>query len=173
MSSVEKIKSVQEMMALRPAMQQRGQRLVFTNGCFELLHVGHVRYLQAARALGDALIVGLNSDASVLALKGRARLLVPQAERAELLAALAAVDYVVIFEAPTAENLVATLRPDVYVKGGDYRAGAAPEAGGLKTAPEMAIVQAYGGRVAVLPFSAGHSTTGLIERIRRGETLEI
>ena len=110
-------------------MRARGKLMVFTNGCFELLHVGHIRYLQAARALGDALVVGLNSDESVRAIKGPPRPLVPQAERAELLAALGCVDYVVIFDEPTAEALVGALKPEVYVKGGDYRAASSREQG--------------------------------------------
>src|SRR5438309_2589569 len=98
------------------AARKEGKRIVFANGCFDILHVGHVRYLQAARALGDCLIVGLNSDASARALKGEGHPIVPQAERAELLAALACVDYVLIFEGLTAERVVAALRPEVYVK---------------------------------------------------------
>jgi D-glycero-beta-D-manno-heptose 1-phosphate adenylyltransferase len=171
-----KVKYLGEMVQIAESARGRGQRLVFTNGCFELLHVGHIRYLQAARALGDALVIGLNSDGSVRALKGAPRPLVPEAERAELLAALGCVDYVVIFPELTAENLVGAVRPDIYVKGGDYKAvaGAAlpaeqGQAGGasapLKTAPEMRVVQEYGGEVVVLPYSSGHSTTFLIENI--------
>ena len=155
-------------------MRQARQRLVFTNGCFDLLHVGHIRYLQAARELGDALLLGLNSDSSVRAIKGPSRPLVPQAERAEVLAALQCVDFVVIFDEPTAENLVEALQPDIYVKGGDYKATAAQpvdaaqpggEAPALKIAPEMRVVQQYGGEIVVLPYSSGHSTTFLIENI--------
>jgi D-beta-D-heptose 7-phosphate kinase/D-beta-D-heptose 1-phosphate adenosyltransferase len=167
---LDKVRSVDQARRVVERLHARGKRVVFTNGCFELLHVGHIRYLQAARDLGDALIVGLNSDASVRALKGAPRPLVPQAERAELLAALACVDDVVIFAEPTAETLVEALRPDVYVKGGDYRSigetsdgGAAPAP--RKVAPEMAVVQRYGGQVVVLPYSTGHSTTTLIENI--------
>jgi D-beta-D-heptose 7-phosphate kinase/D-beta-D-heptose 1-phosphate adenosyltransferase len=111
---------LQTLAAIVAARQAAGERAVFTNGCFDLLHLGHVRYLQRARALGDLLIVGLNSDVSTRRIKGPRRPLVPQDERAQLLAALAAVDYVTIFDEPTAEHTVAALRPAVYVKGGDY-----------------------------------------------------
>jgi D-beta-D-heptose 7-phosphate kinase/D-beta-D-heptose 1-phosphate adenosyltransferase len=166
---IEKVKTLDEMLAAAQEMRRRRQRLVFTNGCFELLHVGHIRYLQAARRLGDGLVVGLNSDTSVRTIKGAPRPLVPEQERAELLAALDCVDYVVIFPEPTAENLVGALKPDVYVKGGDYAAfggkqGSAPPPG-LKIAPEMRVVQGYGGAIVVLPYSSGHSTTFLIENI--------
>ena len=167
----DKVKSVDEMILAAAELKKRQARLIFTNGCFELIHVGHIRYLQAARALGDALVVGLNSDVSVRTIKGAPRPLVAEAERAEVLAALACVDYVVIFPEPTAERLVAALRPDVYVKGGDYAAagaeGPTPSAGAgpLKIAPEMRVVQQYGGQVVVIPYSAGHSTTFLIENI--------
>src|SRR5881275_839903 len=117
-----KIVGLEELSERSEQLRAAGKKLVATNGCFDLLHVGHVRYLQAARALGDLLIVGLNSDASVRAYKGPGRPLVPQDERAELLAALRCVDYVVIFDEPTASALVSALQPDIYVKGGDYRA---------------------------------------------------
>src|SRR5947207_11598791 len=142
--------------ALRPqvsALRGRGGRLVLTSGCFDLLHVGHVRYLQAARELGDFLIVGLNSDASTRALKGPERPLVPAAERAEVLAALACVDAIVIFDEPTAETLVAALRPEIYVKGSDYAEAELPEA---------RIVHQYGGEVRLLPAIPGVSTTALV-----------
>jgi rfaE bifunctional protein nucleotidyltransferase chain/domain len=148
-----------------PALQARvaalragGGRLVLTNGCFDLLHVGHVRYLQAARRLGDFLAVGVNADASVRALKGPTRPLVPAAERAEVLAALGCVDAVVIFDAPTAEPLVAALQPEVYVKGQDYTEA---------TLPEAAVVRAYGGAVVLLPTVPGASTTALVARAAR------
>jgi rfaE bifunctional protein nucleotidyltransferase chain/domain len=139
------------------ALRAGGGRLVLTNGCFDLLHVGHVRYLQAARELGELLIVGLNSDASTRALKGPERPLVPAAERAEVLAALACVDAIVIFDEPTAETLVAALRPEIYVKGSDYAEADLPEA---------RIVRRYGGEVRLLPAITGISTTALIARIR-------
>jgi rfaE bifunctional protein nucleotidyltransferase chain/domain len=150
--------------------QAAGDVVVFTNGCFDLLHLGHVRYLQEARALGDVLVVGVNSDASTRRLKGAGRPLVPQDERAEVLAALACVDYVTIFEEPTAVALVETLRPDVYVKGGDYATPAAasqPAAINYARLPEAAPVLAYGGQVRLIPYLPGHSTTALIERVRR------
>ncbi len=133
--------------------------VVFTNGHFDLLHVGHVRYLQAARAMGDALIIGLNSDASTAARKP-GRPIVGQEERAELLAALGCVDVVVIFDDLTAEALVAALRPDIYVKGGDWNRPGGPRP------PEAALVEAYGGRVVYLPYIPDRSTSEIIARIR-------
>ena len=139
-------------------VQAEGRKVVFTNGCFDLLHVGHVRYLQAARALGDFLVVGLNDDASVRRLsKGPGRPLTPQAERAEILAALACVDAVVIFSQDTPLELILTLRPDILVKGGDYT-------------PENIVgrseVLSWGGEVHVIPFVPGKSTSSLINRLR-------
>ena len=139
------------------ALRAHGGRLVLTNGCFDLLHVGHVRFLQAARCLGDFLAVGLNSDASTRGLKGPERPLVPASERAEVLGALACIDAVVLFDAPTAEALVAALRPDVYVKGDDYTEA---------TLPEAHVVRGYGGSVTLLPTLPGVTTTALIARIR-------
>ena len=134
-----------------------GQRIVFTNGCFDILHTGHVRYLKAARSLGDCLAVGLNSDVSVRRLKGPERPVNVEADRAEVLDALFAVDYVTIFDEPTAEDLIARIRPDVYVKGGDYT---------LDSLPEAKIVQQYGGRVAFVDLVPGRSTTKVIEKLR-------
>lgn len=134
-----------------------GGTIVFTNGCFDILHAGHVRYLTAAESMGDFLVIGLNSDASVRRLKGEGRPIVSEADRAEVLDALRAVDIVTIFDEPTAEELVRLVRPDIYVKGGDYS---------LDTLPEAKIVQAAGGRVEFIPFLEGHSTTGVIERIK-------
>ena len=174
-----KVTSLEALLRVVDKMRENGKCIVFTNGCFELLHIGHVGYLQAARSLGDVLVVGLNSDVSVRTIKGLPRPLVPEAERAELLAALECVDFVIVFGEPTAENLVAVLRPDIYVKGGDYKVAESKEqegrtgAGyrpntlpiGQKIAPEMSVVQGYGGKVVVLPYSSGHSTTTLIENI--------
>uniref|UniRef100_UPI000ADE8865 adenylyltransferase/cytidyltransferase family protein n=1 Tax=Thermogemmatispora onikobensis TaxID=732234 RepID=UPI000ADE8865 len=152
-----------QLAALVRQRQESGERAVFTNGCFDLLHLGHVRYLQEARALGDFLIVGLNSDESVRTLKGPGRPLVPQEERAEILAALACVDYVTIFGEPTACDLVALLRPAIYVKGGDYAASpvspsASDSTPDLARLPEARVVQNYGGSVHLIPYLAHHST---------------
>lgn len=145
--------------------QSRGERGVFTNGVFDLLHLGHVRYLQEARSLGDFLVVGLNSDTGAHRLKGPGRPLVPQDERAAILAALTCIDYIVVFDEPTAESLVALLRPAIYVKGADYAgANAQPDTSRL---PEAKVVQSYGGQVRLISYLPGHSTTELIEKIKR------
>lgn len=130
---------------------------MLTNGSFDLLHVGHVRYLEAASRLGDVLVVGINSDASVKGYKGPNRPVVPQSERAEVVAALRCVDFTTIFDEPTAAQLIEALRPDVYVKGGDYGEGG-------KTLPEAELVRAYGGEVHIIPFVEGHSTSELIRK---------
>jgi D-glycero-beta-D-manno-heptose 1-phosphate adenylyltransferase len=145
--------------------QQAGERGVFTNGCFDLLHLGHVRYLQEARALGDFLILGLNSDESVRLLKGPGRPLIPENERAEILAALACIDYVTIFAEPTASPLVEYARPALYVKGGDYAlsGGEAPDSSRL---PEARVVEAYGGSVRLISYLPHHSTSELIAAIK-------
>lgn len=152
------ILALADALAWRQGLRAAGRSLVFTNGHFDLLHVGHVRYLQAARALGDALLVGLNSDASTRARKP-GRPIVPQDERAELVAALACVDVVVIFDDLTANALVEALRPDIYVKGGDWSRPGGPRP------PEAEVVARYGGRVVFLPYVAERSTTALIEKI--------
>ena len=131
----------------------RGRRVVLANGCFDLLHVGHVRYLSAARGLGDALVVGLNSDASVRRLKGPGRPVMAADERAELIGALAAVDLVVVFDDDSAEALIARLRPDVHAKGTDYTE---------ESVPERAAVLAAGGRVAIAGDPKSHATRDLI-----------
>lgn len=136
-----------------------GRTVVFTNGCFDLLHRGHVDYLQRARDLGDALLVGLNGDSSVRQLKGPGRPILPEADRAVVLAALRAVDAVVIFQQPTAEALVAAIQPAVYVKGGDWGAG-------QRTPPEAAVVLSYGGRVQFIPYLPGRSTSEIVAQIR-------
>lgn len=140
-------------------LRQAAQRLVFTNGYFDLLHAGHLRYLQQAKGLGDVLVVAVNADATARTAKDPRRPIIPEDERAELVAGLECVDYVVLFEEETATSLVAALRPAVYVKGGDYaeRGPAAP--------PEASAVQAYGGEVVILPLVPDHSTTATIERI--------
>ena len=138
------------------AQRQKGRRIVLANGVFDLLHVGHVRYLEAARALGDVLVVALNSDASVRRLKGQGRPLMSAAERAELIGALRHVDAVVVFEEDTVDGLVGALRPDVQAKGTDYTEA---------TVPERAAVLAAGGRVAIAGDPKEHSTRDLIRAI--------
>jgi rfaE bifunctional protein nucleotidyltransferase chain/domain len=141
--------------------QDAGHKVVFTNGCFDLLHLGHVRYLEAARSQGDALIVGVNTDASVSRLhKGPGRPVTPEADRARVLASLACVDQVVLFDEDTPLELITRLKPDVLVKGGDYQ---------LHEIVGREVVEARGGQVLALPFVPGYSTTALIERIRSGE----
>jgi rfaE bifunctional protein nucleotidyltransferase chain/domain len=141
-------------------LQAGGRKVVFTNGCFDLLHPGHVGYLEAARSLGDALIVGVNTDLSVSRLeKGPGRPLTPEADRARVLAALACVDRVVLFDEDTPLALITLLTPDVLVKGGDYR---------LDEIVGRDVVEARGGRVVALPFRPGYSTSGLVDRIRSG-----
>jgi D-beta-D-heptose 7-phosphate kinase/D-beta-D-heptose 1-phosphate adenosyltransferase len=134
----------------------RGRRVVFTNGCFDVLHVGHTRYLEEARALGDLLVVGLNADSSVRGLKGPLRPIVPEADRAEMLAALGAVDYVVLFGQPTPEELIRRVRPDIHVKGGDYRE---------EDLPEAPLIRSLGGEVRIMPLVEGRSTTDVVQTI--------
>jgi D-beta-D-heptose 7-phosphate kinase/D-beta-D-heptose 1-phosphate adenosyltransferase len=146
-----------ELRRVRERLRAEGRRVVFTNGCFDLLHVGHVRYLREARSLGDALMVAINSDRSVRALKGAGRPLTNEAERAEVLSALASVDFVTVFDEDSPRSLIAELLPDVLVKGGDY----APEEIHGREETEAA-----GGRVLALPFVEGASTTSIIQRIK-------
>lgn len=133
-----------------------GKTLVFTNGCFDIIHAGHVRYLAEARKLGDCLIVGLNSDRSVQELKGPTRPVNPQDDRAEVMAALAAVDYVVIFDERTAERLISEVKPDIYVKGGDYC---------IEDIPEAKIVAGNGGKTVLIPEVVGRSSSNIIKKI--------
>ncbi|HOF04550.1 MAG TPA: D-glycero-beta-D-manno-heptose 1-phosphate adenylyltransferase [Syntrophales bacterium] len=139
-------------------LREEGKTIVFTNGCFDILHVGHVRYLREAGKLGDVLILGLNSDASVRSIKGEKRPLVPEDERADIMAALACVDYVVIFPEPTPQELIEYLQPDVLVKGNDWQEDAIAGA---------AFVKAAGGRVVTIPLTVGRSTTNIVEKIRQ------
>ena len=145
-----------ELAALRSDWRSRGEPAVFTNGCFDLLHSGHVRYLNAARALGEHLVVGLNSDASVRRLKGSGRPVTPESERAEILAALAAVDAVVVFGEDTPLRLIEAVEPDVLVKGGDWA---------LEAIVGREFVEARGGRVLTLPVIPGRSTSALLARL--------
>jgi rfaE bifunctional protein nucleotidyltransferase chain/domain len=134
-----------------------GARVVLANGCFDILHVGHVRYLEGARALGDLLVVGINSDEQVRALKGEGRPLVPQRERAELVAALRAVDFVTIFNEPNVESLLRAVRPDIHAKGTDYTE---------ETVPERDVIRLLGGRVAIVGDSKQHSTSDMLKALQ-------
>jgi rfaE bifunctional protein nucleotidyltransferase chain/domain len=154
--SLQKIRSLNEIVQSRSRLRDLGRKLVFTNGCFDILHVGHVRYLNHARALGDALVVGVNSDRSVRELKGTSRPIVPEAERAEVLAALACVDFVFIFDDPTPQRVIDAIVPDVLVKGADWDIS---EIIGRET------VENAGGVVLNLPLVEGSSTTDLIRKV--------
>lgn len=151
--------SLDDGVALVATLRAKGKVVVFTNGVYDLLHPGHIRYLQAARALGDALIVGVNSDRSVRANKGPGRPINPEAERAELVAALAAVDAAIVFDEETPFEIISRLRPDVLVKGADWAADAIVG---------RDVVEARGGRVVRMPVEQGFSTTSLIEKVRAG-----
>ncbi len=154
-----KLKTPGKLVPVLEKLRRSGKKIVFTNGCFDLLHAGHVRYLREAKAAGDVLVIGLNSDRSVRGLKGPGRPLVPEGERAELLAALEMVDYVVIFDRPTPGELIAGISPDVLVKGGDWKRDQ------IAGADE---VEAAGGRVLIVPLVPGRSTSGLIDKIIEG-----
>lgn len=151
-----KIKDLEQLRELVEEQRSRGKKVVFTNGCFDILHFGHLKYLREAKKLGDILIVALNSNSSVRALKGEARPWVDELERAEVLSALEFIDYTTIFDELTPEHLLATLKPDVHVKGGDYQEEELLEAD---------LVRSYGGRVVILPYIEGKSTSGLAEKI--------
>jgi D-glycero-beta-D-manno-heptose 1-phosphate adenylyltransferase len=151
-----------QLLSVLSGERAKGKRIVFTNGCFDLMHIGHTRYLQAARAFGDVLVVGVNSDASVRTLgKAPDRPIVPEAQRAEVLAALGCVDYVVIFDESDPLQLITAVQPDVLLKGGDWV---------IDRIVGREIVEARGGVVKTIPLVPGLSTTGLLERIRSTAT---
>ncbi len=152
---LEKLKPRDGLAAHLTVKRAEGKTIVFTNGCFDLLHVGHVRLLQAARRMGDLLVVGVNSDASVRRYKGPTRPVVSEEERAEILCALECTDYVVIFEEDTPIETIELLKPHIHVKGGDYD---------IRQIPEAQVVESYGGELRAFPTVADHSTTGLIIR---------
>ena len=158
MNSADKILDASTLPAWRAAMRASGRRLVVTNGCFDLLHAGHVTYLEAARSQGDALLIGLNGDDSVRQLKGPTRPLNTEADRARVIAALGCVDGVCVFPEMRSTSFLERAQPDIYVKGGDYT---------LETIDqnERRAVEGAGGRIAFIPFVPGKSTTGLVERI--------
>ena len=156
-----KIVELEELSDRCEKLRSAGKKIVATNGCFDLLHVGHVRYLQMARALGDVLVVGLNGDRSVIELKGAGRPITTQRDRAEILAALACVDLVTVFPELRAAKFLAAVRPAVYVKGGDYTPRTLDE-------EEGAILKGIEAAIRLIPFETGYSTSGLIERICKG-----
>lgn len=154
--STDKIKSLNELISVIDRHRQEGKKIVFTNGCYDLLHVGHVRCFKQAKSLGDILVVGLNSDRSVRALKGTPRPIVPEGERAEVLSALDCIDYVVIFDEDDPREIIARIKPDILVKGGDWT---------IDTIIGRDIVEAYGGTVLSLPLTPGVSTTAIVNSI--------
>lgn len=158
-----KIVKLEELSDRCEKLRSTGKKIVATNGCFDLLHVGHVRYLEAARAFGDVLVVGLNGDRSVLELKGAGRPITTQRDRAEILAALAFVDLVTVFPDLRAAKFLAAVRPAVYVKGGDYTPRTLDE-------EELAILKQIDAAIRLIPFEAGYSTSGLIEQICKGRS---
>lgn len=160
MKSAEKILTWEQLPTWREALRREGRRLVVTNGCFDLLHRGHVTYLEAARSLGDAMLVGVNSDASVRDLKGADRPVNNESDRAFVLSALASVDGVCVFTDRTALRFLEFVKPDIYAKGGDYTIDTINQ-------EERRLIERLGGKVAILPGVAGKSTTGLLEKISR------
>jgi rfaE bifunctional protein nucleotidyltransferase chain/domain len=148
--------SREELVALVQTAKKQGLRIVFANGCFDVLHVGHIRYLAGARALGDLLLVGVNSDEQVALQKGPGRPVIPAAERAELVASLGDVSYVTVFNEPTVTELILALKPDIHAKGTDYTE---------ETVPERDVVRSYGGRVAIVGDPKNHSTSEMLERL--------
>ena len=152
--------STDDIAAFCEVLRKGGKKVVFTNGCFDILHAGHVTYLEKARSFGDCLVLGLNTDASVRANKGPSRPINSELDRAKVVGSLKAVDYVVLFGEQTAEKLIAKVKPDVYVKGGDYT---------LDTLPEAKIVMGYGGKVEFVTMVEGRSTTNVIQKIKQGE----
>jgi D-beta-D-heptose 7-phosphate kinase/D-beta-D-heptose 1-phosphate adenosyltransferase len=152
-----KVKDFSDILRIRARLGNRGMKLVFTNGCFDILHVGHVRYLCEARAMGDALMVAVNSDRSVRGLKGEGRPIIPERDRAEVLAALECVDYVLIFDDPTPQKMIDAIVPDVLVKGADW---------GLTEIVGRSTVENAGGTVRTIELTGGVSTTRIIEKVR-------
>ena len=153
---IRKIKKLSSLKKVLTRRRKAGEKIVFTNGCFDVLHVGHTRYLQKARALGDVLVIGLNTDRSVQKLKGMGRPVNPENNRAEVLGALECVDYVVLFSEDTPLRLIRTLRPDFLVKGGDWS---------KESIVGKGVVESYGGHVKTIPFVKGFSTTGVLKKM--------
>ncbi len=152
------IETREELKRIIDGERSKGKKIVFGNGCFDLLHVGHIRYLSSAKSLGDILVVAVNNDSSVTGLGKRKTVVTPAAERAEIIAALSVVDYVILFSESTVENLLRTLKPDIHAKGTDYTAD---------SVPEKDIVNSYGGSVAIVGDPKDHSTRDLIQTIKK------
>lgn len=152
-----KIKSSANLSKILAKLRSKGKRIVFTNGCFDIIHLGHIKYLSKAKKLGDVLVVGLNSDSSVRAIKGRSRPINNERDRAKVLASLNFIDYVTVFNESTPERLIKKLRPDVLVKGADWKA---------RDIVGKKFVKSYGGKVARVPFVRGYSTTSIINRVK-------
>ncbi|MGA1875747.1 MAG: adenylyltransferase/cytidyltransferase family protein [bacterium] len=158
----EKLKTGKELVCLINRLRLEGKKIVLANGCFDLLHVGHIRYLTGAKRLGDILIVAINSDSSTRLLKGPSRPIFPQEERAEILSALSCIDFVTIFHELTVERLLLTIKPDIHAKGTDYT---------QESVPEAAIVRSYGGNVAIVGDPKDHSSSQILKELKRaGET---
>jgi glycerol-3-phosphate cytidylyltransferase len=147
---------LEELKKIVNKLKKEGKKVVFTNGCFDILHIGHVKYLEEAKKLGDMLIVGVNSNESVRLLKGKGRPIMPEEERAEIVAALECVDYTVIFYETNPENLIAKFKPDIHVKGGDYA---------INEIPETKLVESFGGKTVILKEIEGKSTSAIIQKI--------
>ncbi len=152
----EKIKERKDLQRIIQDLKAKGKRIVFTNGCFDLLHVGHIRYLEKGKSFGDVLTVGVNSDQSVRILKGPKRPILPEGERAEILSGLGCVDYITLFDEPTPLELISSLQPHILVKGGDWT---------KETTVGKEVVERSGGEVVIIPFIEGSSTSNLIETI--------
>ncbi len=156
--SIDRIVTQAELIARVQVARQNGAKIVFANGCFDVLHVGHIRYLQGARAQGDLLVVGINSDRQVAVLKGPGRPIMADTERAEMVASISAVDFVTIFDEPTVENLLLAIRPDIHAKGTDYTE---------ETVPERDVVRSYGGRVAIVGDPKNHASSEILDRVAK------
>jgi rfaE bifunctional protein nucleotidyltransferase chain/domain len=154
--SLKKIKSREEIKNISENLKKEGRIVVFTNGCFEILHPGHIEMLERAKMLGDILIVGINSDESIKKIKGNKKLILDEWARSRIIASLEAVDYVVIFNEETPEKIISEIKPNIHVKGGDYK---------IEDLPEAKIVESYGGKIKILPLLEGFSTTNIIKKI--------
>jgi rfaE bifunctional protein nucleotidyltransferase chain/domain len=154
--SLKKIKSREEIKNISENLKKEGRIVVFTNGCFEILHPGHIEILERAKMLGDILIVGINSDESIKKIKGNKKLILDEWARSRIIASLEAVDYVVIFNEETHEKIISEIKPNIHVKGGDYK---------IEDLPEAKIVESYGGKIKILPLLEGFSTTNIIKKI--------